>query len=143
MPHFAAKSVGAFRCPPSIPAGARVIPLLNQTPRRDGRLSALVEQDTAGLSRTAFEQPPVLRRLFAFKALRHRQSHLARAVGANRFPLRRGGVPVNTPLLYGRYTRRYPVDCEFNLYPFASNPKLVERRTNPFSKFIEGIEVES
>ena len=35
------------------------------------------------------------------------------------------------------------MDCEFNLYPFASNPKLVERRTNPFSKFIEGIEVES
>ena len=30
--------------------------------------------------------------------------------------------------------------CEFDIYPFASNLKLVERCTDPFTKFIEGLE---
>ena len=30
--------------------------------------------------------------------------------------------------------------CEFDIYPFASNPKLVERWTDPFAEFIEGLE---
>ena len=30
--------------------------------------------------------------------------------------------------------------CEFDIYPFASDPKLVERWTDPFADFIEGME---
>ena len=30
--------------------------------------------------------------------------------------------------------------CEFDIYPFASNPKLVKRWTDPFAEFIEGLE---
>ena len=31
-------------------------------------------------------------------------------------------------------------NCEFDIYPFASNPQLVERHTDPFATFIESMD---
>ena len=31
-------------------------------------------------------------------------------------------------------------DCEFDIYPFASKPQLVERHTDPFATFIESMD---
>ena len=39
--------------------------------------------------------------------------------------------------------RRDAHNCEFDIYPFASDPQLVECWTDPFSKFIDGLEFES
>lgn len=33
--------------------------------------------------------------------------------------------------------------CEFDIYPFASNPKLVERWADPFAEFVESRDVGS
>ena len=30
-------------------------------------------------------------------------------------------------------------NCESDIHPFASNPKLIERWTDPFAKFVEGL----
>ena len=39
--------------------------------------------------------------------------------------------------------RRDAHSCVFDIYPFASNPQLVERRIDPFAKFIDGLEFSS
>ena len=36
--------------------------------------------------------------------------------------------------------RKDQPDCEFDIYPFASNPQLVERHTDPFATFIESMD---
>ena len=36
--------------------------------------------------------------------------------------------------------RRDAHNCEFDIYPFASDPQLVESWTDPFVEFIEGLE---
>lgn len=39
--------------------------------------------------------------------------------------------------------RKGEFECEFDIYPFASNPKLVERNADPFAEFIEGLDIGS
>lgn len=36
--------------------------------------------------------------------------------------------------------RKGSFECEFDIYPFASNPKLVERHTDRFATFIESLD---
>ena len=64
-----------------------------------------------------------------------------------RFPHTRGGVPSICRVmgLAQAYDimddlRSGVLNCEFGIYLFGSNPKLVERCTDPVTKFIEGPE---